>query len=58
MVAPKASMSQSKDESILPKISIYTLLASCFVDSIERRTAYIEEIPGAFLQSIWPTDQP
>jgi hypothetical protein len=47
----------SKDDSSLPTVSIYALMASCLMDAIDGRKVVTCDIPGAFLQADWPADQ-
>jgi predicted SAM-dependent methyltransferase len=46
----------SKDEPSSPKVSIYTLMASCLMDVIDDCKVVTCDIPGAFLQADWPVD--
>jgi hypothetical protein len=47
----------TKDESSSPKVSLYALMASCLMDTIDDRKVVTCDIPGAFLQADWPADQ-
>ena len=47
-----------KEESSSPTISLYSLMLTACIDSIENRKVVTADIPGAFLQSDWPKDRP
>ena len=47
-----------KEEGRLPTVSIYALFASCAINTIEKREVVTCDIPGAFLQSDWPSNKP
>ena len=47
----------SKEESSSPTVSIYALFGSCVIDALDERSVITIDIPGAFLQGIWPQDQ-
>ena len=47
----------SKEESLLPTVSIYALFGLCVIDALDERSVITIDIPGAFLQGIWPQDQ-
>ena len=40
-----------------PTVSIYALFGSCIMDAHGKRSVITIDIPGAFLQGIWPQDQ-
>ena len=42
----------SKEESLSPTVSIYTLFGSCVIDALDERSVITIDIPGAFLQGI------
>ena len=45
----------SQEETRSPTVSTYGLMASCCIDFIGGgQTVYTCNIPGAFLQSVWP----
>ena len=47
----------SKEELLLPTVSIYALFGSCVIDALDERSVITIDKPGAFLQGIWPQDQ-
>ena len=47
----------SKEELLSPTVSIYALFSSCIIDALNERSIITIDIPGAFLQGIWPQDQ-
>lgn len=46
-----------KEESSSPTVSIYALFASCVMDALDKRQMITVDIPGTFLQGIWPQDE-
>ena len=40
----------TKEESSSPTVSLYALMGSCVMDTMERRKLITVDIPGAFLQ--------
>ena len=47
----------SKEESLSPTVSIYALFGSCVTDALDERSVITIDIPGVFLQGLWPQDQ-
>jgi len=47
-----------KEESNSPTVSLYSLMLTACIDSIENRKVVTADIPGVFLQSDWPEDRP
>ena len=44
----------TKEESSSPTVSLYALMGSCVMDTIEDRKVLNIYIPGVFLQGDWP----
>ena len=44
----------TKEESSSPTVSLNVLMATCIMDMIEGRKVTTVDIPGAFLQALWP----
>ena len=44
----------SREDTRSPTVLTYVLMASCCIDAIEGRKVFTCDIPGAFLQSVWP----
>ena len=47
----------TKEESSLPTVSLYALMGSCLMDTMDYRKVKTVDIPGAFLQGDWPQDE-
>ena len=47
----------TKEESSLPTVSLYALMGSCVMDTMDGRKVITVDIPGAFLQCDWPQDE-
>ena len=44
----------TKEESSSPTVSLNALMATCIMDAMEARKVTTIDIPGAFLQALWP----
>ena len=44
----------TKEESFSPTVSLNALIVTCIIDAIEERKITTVDIPGAFLQALWP----
>ena len=47
----------TKEESSSSTVSLYALMGSCLMDTIDGRKIITVDIPGAFLQGDWPQDE-
>ena len=47
----------TKEESSSPTVSLYALMGSCLMDTIDKRKVINVNILGAFLQGDWPQDE-
>ena len=47
----------TKEESSLPTVSLYTLMGSCVIYTMDERKVITVNIPGAFLQGDWQQDE-
>ena len=47
----------SKEESSLPKVSLYALMVSCVINTIEGRSVITCNLPAAFLQGDYPQEE-
>ena len=47
----------TKEESSSLTLSLYALMGSCLIDTLDRRKVITIDIPGAFLQDVWPQDE-
>ena len=47
----------TKDKSSSPTVSLYALMGSCVMDTLNDRKVITVDIPGAFLQGEWPQDE-
>ena len=47
----------TKEESSAPTVSLYALMGSCVMDTLENRKVITVDIPGVFLQEYWPQDK-
>ena len=48
----------SKEEASSPTVSLYAMMLGCTIDAIEERDVATADIPGAFLQTEMPKDEP
>ena len=48
----------SKDEASSPTVNLHALFLTCIIDAIEGRDVATVDIPGAFLQTEMPDDEP
>ena len=47
----------TKEESSSPNVSLYAITDFCVMDAMDGRKVITVNIPGAFLQGIWPQDE-
>ena len=47
----------TREELSSPTVSLYALMESCVMDSMDDRAIITVDIPGAFLQGDWPQDE-
>ena len=47
----------TKEESSLPAVSLYALMGSYLMATIDSRKVITVDIPGIFLQGDWPQDE-
>ena len=47
----------TKEESSSSTVSLYVLMGSCVMDTLDDRKVITVDIPGAFLQGEWPQDE-
>ena len=47
----------TKEESSSPTVSLYTLMSSCLIYTMDVKKVIAVDIPGAFLQGDWPQDE-
>jgi hypothetical protein len=48
----------SKDEASSPTVNTYGVFLTCIIEAIEQRDTATVDIPGAFLQTMMPEDEP
>ena len=47
----------TKEESSSPIVSLYALMQSCVMNTVDKRKVIIVDIPGVFSQGDWPQDK-
>ena len=47
----------TKEESSSPTVSLYELMDSCVMDTLDDRKIITIDIPGAFIQGDWSQDE-
>ena len=47
----------TKEESSSPTVSLYAIMGSCLMDTIDNKKVITVDIPGAFLLGDWPQDK-